>query len=341
MKMKKLVSLMLVLALIGSLLAACGSKQEQEEPAATGEPVVIKYAVLDPEDSIVGQGVLKFKETVETQSNGQMKVEIYFNGQLGGERQVVESMPMGVVQMSGVGTQVLSNFDPVFAMTDLPFVFKNKQHYYDAVDGDLGELYKQKANEVGLEMMQITDSGSRIIANNVREIKTPADLKDIKMRVPEAELYSNTFTAWGANVTPLSFTEIYTALQQGAVDGMDCPTELIWALKFMEVQKYLTISNHMETAICIIADKKFYDGLTPEQQTILQDAAKVENAFIREYLVTEEAKYIQEIKDSGKVVTELTQEQRDVFAEASKPVVDAYVSKYNLQNFYDAISKYE
>lgn len=190
-------------------------------------------------------------------------------------------------------------------------------------------------------MLQITDSGSRIIANNVREIKTPADLKGIKMRVPEAELYSSTFTGWGANATPLSFTEIYTALQQGAVDGMDCPTELIWAMKFMEVQKYLTISNHMETAICIIADKKFYDGLTPEQQTILQDAAKVENAFIREYLVAEEAKYIQEIKDSGKVVTELTQEQRDAFAAASQPVVDAYIQKYSLQNFYDAIKKYE
>ncbi len=337
--MKKLISMMLVLVLVGSLLTACGEKKSTEE--AAGTPIVIKYAVLDPEDSIVGQGVLKFKEYVEQNSNGAMTVEIYFNGQLGGERQIVESMPMGVVQMSGVGTEVLQNFDPAFGVTNLPYVFKDKQHFYDAVDGDLGELYKKKSNEVGLEMMQITDSGTRIIANNVREIKTPDDLIGTKMRVPEAEVYANTFMAWGANVVPLSFTEIYTALQQGAVDGMDCPTELIWALKFMEVQKYLTLSYHMQTPICIIADKNFYDKLTPEQQAIIQEASKVENDFIRKYLVTEEAKYIQDFKDMGKVVTELTPEQMNAFAEKSKPVIENYINKYDLQSYYDAIKKYE
>lgn len=340
--MKKFITIGLIIAMCCLVLAACGEKKEADtEGEAKASPVTIKYAILDPEDSVVGQGALKFKETVETKSNGEMTVDIFFNGQLGGERQVIESMTMGVVQMSGVGTQTMANFDPAFGMTNLPYVFKSKQHFYDAVDGELGKLYKVKANEIGLEMLEISDSGTRVIANNVREIKNPDDMKGIKMRVPEDEVYAETFKAWGSNVTPLSFTEIYTALQQNAVDGTDQTLELLWAMKFMEVQKYLTLSYHMQTPICIIADKNFYDKLTPEQQDIIKEASKIENEFIREFLASEEVKYIQEIKDMGRAVTELNQEQMDAFAEKSMPVVENYINKYSLQNFYDAIKQHE
>lgn len=340
--MKKLMTFVLALIMVCFLLTACGGEEESGEPAVgTNMPITIKYATLDPEDSVVGQGIVKLKEYVEEKSNGEMKVNIFFNGQLGGEREVIDSMTMGVIQMSGTGTQVMANFDPAFGMTNLPFVFKNKQHFYDAIDGDLGELYKIKAREKGLEMFEISDSGTRIITNSVKEIKTPDDMKGLKMRVPEDEIYSETFKAWGASVTPLSFTEIYTALQQGAVDGQDNTTELIWACKFMEVQDYVTLSYHMETPICIMADKNFYDGLTPEHQNIIKEAAKVANSHIREILVTEEAKYIQDFKDMGKTVTELTQEQKNAFAEISSPIVDKYIGKYGLQEYYDAIKKYE
>jgi len=297
---------------------------DQSALAAAKEKLVIKFASVDVDDSAVGIGMTAFKNYVEKASDGAMTVELYFNGQLGGDRQSAESVLLGTLDMSVVDAGILGVYDGAFNILAMPYAFESKDAVYRAMDGELGRVLSERAQKAGFYIWTYTDAGTRHIANSKRPINTLADLKGLKMRVPEVTITLDFMSAFGCNPTPINFSETYTSLQQGVVDGMENPIELLYTSKFMEVMTYLTLTAHSETVIPLITSIEFERKLTPEQRRIIAEGAAAQQKANRESIAKSETEYLKEMKAQGKQVIELTPEAKEGFINAVKPVYKKY-----------------
>lgn len=314
---KRLSIFLLTLALV-SLISFTG-------PAlAAGDTLLIKFASVDVEDSAVGIGMSRFKEYVEEASKGAIKVELYFNGQLGGDRQSAESILLGTLDMSVVDAGVLGAYDGAFNVLAMPYAFASKEAAYKAVDGELGRVLRERGKKSEFYLWTYTDGGTRHIANSKRPVNTLADMAGLKMRVPEVKITIDFMTAFGTTPTPISFSETYTALQQGVVDGMENPIELLYTSKFMEVMTHLTLTAHSETFIPLITSTAFEQKLTDEQRRIITEGAAAQLKANREAIASSEAGYLEEMKAQGKQVVELTPEAKQAFVDAVQPVYQKY-----------------
>ena len=231
MKFKKINLLMLCLFIL--MLFGCGKTKENNET----KEIVLKVAHVEPETRSTNRALLIFKQEVEEATNGSIKIEIYPNGALGGDVQLTESVAMGTIDMALPSTSVLTSYTDNFGILDMPYLFKSSEAAFKAMDGKMGEYFNETLKSSGLINLGYTYNGPRSITNSVREIKKPEDLKGIKVRVMESPVFIDFFRTLGANPTPMSFTEVYTALQQGAVEAQENPPSLIFANKFYEVQK--------------------------------------------------------------------------------------------------------
>jgi tripartite ATP-independent transporter DctP family solute receptor len=206
----------------------------------------------------------------------------------------------------------------------MPYIFTDKESYYEALDGELGDALKEEALESGFKLLGFGDAGSRHIANSKREIRTPDDVKGLKIRVPESEINIAFIEALGASPTPINFSETYTSLQQKVVDGLENPIELLYTSKFMEVQQYLTLTSHIETPLVLVTSKEFFDGLSDEYKKIIEEGAKAQQEANRKALAESEAIYYQKMLDEGKTITELTEEEMQLFRDALRPVYEKF-----------------
>jgi len=305
----------------------CGSSKAT---AADRGNYKIRLAHVEPEERSLHKCCLDFKNYVEDRSGGKIIVEVYPNAQLGGDRQALETVSLGALEMTAAASAVLSNYDPSFGILDLPFIFKDREATVHACDGKVGQILNSKLPAFGIVGLGFSDYGQRHITNNVRPIHEPKDLKGIKMRVMENPVYVDLFRTLGANPTPMSFGELYTALQQGTVDGQENPPPLIYASKFYEVQKYLSLTGHTWNFNVIAISKAFFDSLPEELRTIVVDGARtqiVEQERVIEAQIQEE--YVVKLEQEGMIVNEITPENRQKFVEATQPVRDKYLKGFS------------
>lgn len=345
MKSKRLVVLIFAILAISLLAVGC-SKQSEPAPAETetegeakAEVIVIKVGHVEAEDRSTHQATLEFKKYVEEQTDGRVEIQIYPNGQLGGDEQMTEAVALGTLHMTMPATAALTMYDTKFGIGDMPFLFKNEQAAFNAMDGELGakmdELLPAELHNFGYNF-----NGVRNISNNVRPIHEPADLKGIKMRVMQSPVYIDLFETLGANPTPIAFGEVYTALQQGIVDGQENAASLTYASKFHEVQKYYSLTGHTYSFLPVLINKKFYQGLPEDIQKILAEGArKYLIDYQRELELRDNDKYIQLIADSGVEVNEVTPENHQKFVEALKPMYDKYQQEFG-QELFDIVAQY-
>ncbi|HHV07983.1 MAG TPA: DctP family TRAP transporter solute-binding subunit [Firmicutes bacterium] len=327
--MKKALSIMVIMVLLLTTAVGCGGQQDNSsdtpKSAGDGEKIIIKLATNDPESRSTCQSYFKFKEYVEEQSNGQMIVEVYPNGQLGGDRQTIEATMLGTIQLVAPATAVLANWDPKFTVCELPFLFKDKEASYRATDGELGDMLNELLEPLGLKGLGFSDNSLRHITNNVRPINEPDDLEGIKIRVMENPIYIDMFKLFGANPTPMSFGELYTALQQKTVDGQENGCSLIYDSKFNEVQEYLSLTGHVYSLMMNVMNLDFYNSLTPEFQQIIDEGAKKYLVDYQRELESEaEATYLEKLKEEGMVINEITPENQKKFMDAVQPLYEKY-----------------
>jgi tripartite ATP-independent transporter DctP family solute receptor len=271
--------------------------------------------------------MLAFKDYVEKASNGNITVEMYFGGQLGGDRQNLENVLLNTVQFTVSDAGVMAGYNPAFYVLSMPYMFTDKESYYEALDGELGDALKEEASESGFQLFGFGDCGSRHIANSKREVRTPTDMAGLKIRVPESEINIAFIEALGANATPISFSETYTALQQKVTDGLENPIELLYTSKFMEVQQYLTLTSHIETPLTLVTSIEFFNSLSDEYKQIIKDGAQAQVEANRKALAESEAIYYQNMIDEGKTITELTKEEMQLFRDALRPVYEQFTPK--------------
>lgn len=212
---------------------------------------------------------------MEEKSEGRIKIELYPNGELyTSDREIIEAIQMGTTDISLVGTPSLGSFDKNFYVLDLPYIFKDKHVVKDALQGELGDKLAESLENHNLKKISWGHESMRHILNNKRPINSPEDLNGIKLRVQEAEIQMDIFEAMGSNPSPLSFGEVYQALQQKVFDGMDSTISLIDSGKFYEVNKYLTLTNHTYSGTITLMNKELFDGLPEDLQEILLEAGK-------------------------------------------------------------------
>lgn len=307
--------------------AGCGNDGGQGKPASGGDDkeIVINLGSTGTEGTAAVVGLEKFKEEVEKQSNGKMQVKLHINGSLGGEREVLEAVELGTIEATATSTAVVGNFVEEMGVVDLPFVFRDIEHARKVMNGEVGERIARKLEEKNLKLLTWGETGVRHLTTKATEVKSPEDLKGIKIRTMENKIHIDAWKALGAEATPMSWTEVYTALQQGVIDAQENPVDVIATGGIDQVQKYLILTGHVYNPYAYNINLDLWKGLSEEQQQILLDAAQKAQQANYEAKDKDEQKYIDQLKNSGMTVVEV---EKQPFMDATQPVRDKYKEKF-------------
>ncbi|MBO5567251.1 MAG: DctP family TRAP transporter solute-binding subunit [Succinivibrio sp.] len=303
-----------------SLLSGCDRSDRQ---------VVIKFSHTQNPNSVSDLAAKKFKEYVEEASHGKMRVDIFSNcGLSGGDlTKAIELTQTGNIDIHSCAPANIANYDPRFYAFWLPFLFPNQESLLKFCDSQkVHNEVNTWCNALEMEMLGINSAGARQISNSVKEIRSPKDLEGMNLRVPGANVFITLYRKYfGANPTAMDFSEVYTSLQQGAIDGQENPVAVFDSAKFSEVQKYLSLWDGVrDTTIWIASSATMNKRLTPEQRKIVEDCAKRALAWGNEYLAKTEGEIIQRIRDKGVTVTELTDEEKNVFRDQCQGIYTDY-----------------
>ena len=292
--------------------------------------VTLKLGHIAEPENPYGQGADYFAKLVKERTNGEVVIQVYPSSQLGNQRDLVEGLTFGTVDMTLTGTAVLGNFIPEVAVFDLPFIFRDIPHAYMALDTVGMELCK-KGEARGMITLAIWENGVRHMTNNKLPIRKPKDMKGLKIRVMEQPVYIEMMKALGASPTPMAMSELYTALQKGIIDGQENPLAHIATKRFYEVQKYISLTGHTYAAEPLVISTIAWKKLSPTEQKILRQAALDARDWQRELCRNLESKFLRVILDSGK--SEINDDvDKAAFAAATKPVWKRYSNKFGSAN---------
>jgi C4-dicarboxylate-binding protein DctP len=263
-------------------------------------PITIKFSHVVAPDTPKGKGALRFKELAEQRTNGKVKVEVYPNSQLYKDKEEMEALQLGSVQMLAPS---LSKFGPLgvkeFEVFDLPFLFKDTDAFRAVTEGALGKELFAKLEPKGIRGMAYWDNGFHIMSAN-RPLHHVADFKGLKMRIQSSKVLDAQMRALGAIPQVMAFSELYQALQSGVVDGTEGTPSNFWTQKIYEVQKHMTLSNHGHLAYAAIVNKKFWDGLPADIRTTLDGCMHDATVYANAIAATENTQSLEKIKASGK-----------------------------------------
>ena len=316
MKVKKsLVFILCLVVAISLVLVGCGGKKEEPKKAEQ-KKISIKMSVTTPsESSPWNVGAKKWAELVKERTNGRVEITTFPNEQLssGNQQKGIEQVAAGVTGASLHSTIIYSVIEPKLAVVSMPWIMPNNAAVDKAMKGAPGEKVKDLIRAKGIEPLAFGENGFRHWTNSKRPLATPDDMKGLKIRVPGMKMYISLFKAMGADPTSMSFSEVFTALQQGTVDGQENPISVIYTTKLNEVQKYMTICNYSYDPIVLGVNKKLWDSIDKDTQAIMKKAAEEAMALNIKLTREDEAKQLDEMKKKGLQVNVLTPEQIKVF----------------------------
>ena len=283
---------------------------------AFAQPKVLKISngVVDQHPSCLAGK--KFGEILAAKLPGKYEVQVYGNAQLGDDVRATEAVRMGTLEMVTTSASPLTGLVPEFNVFDLPFIVPNEKAADAIFDGPIGAKLAAALEAKGLKLLAYYENGFRHLTNSVREVKSPEDLKGLKVRTMQNPIHLEAFRAMGANPTPMPFSEVFTALQQKTIDGQENPIPTIWLSKFYEVQKYTTLTGHVYGPHIVLMGKKLFDSFPPDHQKIILEAAKESAVYQRALNRKMDKDFVAELKKAGIVVTELTPEQHKAFAQS-------------------------
>lgn len=320
-----------ILAGVLAALAAAGAVQAQDF-----KPRIVRFGFGLVDESNQGRAVRFFAKEVEKATGGKMKIRAIGNASLGSDTQMQQALIGGAQEMMVGSTATLVGISPEMAIWDTPFLFNNVKEADAVLDGPVGEKVKATLEPKGLVGLVYWENGFRNLTNNKRPVTKLEDMNDIKLRVMQNNVFLDSFKTLGANAVPLPFSELFTALETKAVDGQENPFNTVVSSKFYEVQKYLTITNHVYSPWIVTVSKKWWDTLTPAEKKVLQDAAVKSREFERKDTREEAAKALADLKAKGMQVNELPAAEANRMRE-KLVAVNAGIAKSVGQGTWDAV----
>lgn len=309
-----------------TVTATTGAKEDEAKAPAAGENVTIVLGHFGAPNEPVTSAAETFAKQVEELSGGTMTVEIHGNSELGNAKEMAEQTAIGAMQACLISQGSLDKYDIRYALVTAPYVYSGYDQAYAVVDGPFAEWVSDGVLESkGLHNVGPWDYGFRCLTNSKREVKTPEDVKGLKIRTPNEVQKVACFESLGADVQQIAFNELITALKQKTVDGQENPLSTIYNNSMWEAeQKYLSLTRHTWEAVNLTVSNTFWEGLTEEQRAVVEKASRIARDQMREEVQSSEEDYIQKLKDAGMVVTEV---DMDLFKEAMAPAWDA-VAEY-------------
>jgi TRAP-type transport system periplasmic protein len=292
-----------------TLVAACAAAALAAPFAAAAQdikPRLIRFGYGLNEQSNQGRAVKVFAEQVEKASGGKMKVRAIGAAALGSDVQMQQALIGGAQEMMVGSTATLVGITKEMALWDTPFLFANAKEADAVLDGPVGQKVMAKLPEKGLVGLAYWENGFRNLTNSKRPVTRLEDLEGIKLRVMQNNVYLDSFKMLGANAVPLPFSELFSALETKTVDGQENPYNTILSSKFYEVQKYVSVTNHVYSPWIVLVSKKWWDGLSKDEQKVLSDAARASRDFERKDTRDEAAKALADLKGKGMQINELS-----------------------------------
>ncbi len=261
---------------------------------------------------------VKFAEEAGKLTNGRLKVQVFPNSQLGKERDMAEALLLGTLELCVVGTgTVLPVWVPEIGVLDAPFLYRDLDHFYKVQDGAVGAELKAKLEAKGMKHIGWADIGARDMTNNKRPITKPADMVGLKMRVPDSKVYVAMMKALGATVVPVNFAELYMALQQGVADGQENPPTTIRSMNYWEVQKYLSLTEHIYSGASGLVSTKWLAGQPAELRAAVEKAGQLATEYTRPWVREDNQKSMEFLKAKGILVNTV---DKDAFQKATEVV---------------------
>ncbi|KIX17104.1 MULTISPECIES: TRAP transporter substrate-binding protein [Paracoccus] len=293
---------------------------------ALAQAKVMNLAFTPPADSHYGDAARAFADTIAERSDGAFEIALRPAGALGGERDVIEGLQIGTVELTISSTGPIGNFVPEVYALDFPFLFDDYASAHAVLDGEIGQELLASFQPHGIVGLAWAENGFRHITNSVRPIREPADLSGLKLRTMENEVHIAAFRAAGAAPTPMSWTEVLTSLQQGTIDGQENPIPIVTANNMWEIQDNITLTGHVYSPAVVAMSAIHWDGLTEEQQGWFVEAAQAAAAASRKTVAANEESGIALMRENGMEVIDGI--DKAAFAAAVQPAYDEFADRY-------------
>ena len=306
--------------------------------ASAAAQTTMKISISVAQNSHQGVAIDTFAKEVEARTGGRYKIQTFYNGSLGGERESIEAVQLGTQELTFSSTGPVPNFVPEAKILDIPFLFRDKAHARAVLDGPIGQEMLGRFDAKGFKALAWAENGFRHITNSKRPVNTPEDLKGLKMRTMENPVHVAAYKGFGIITTPMAFPEVFTALQQGTVDGQENPLSVIMSAKFDQVQKYLTLTGHVYSPCIFLMNKAAFDKLAPADKTAFLEAAKAGAKANRARVDADDASGVADLRAKGMLVVEHIDKAK--FVAALAPVNAEFEKQFGKANI-DKIRNYK
>ena len=302
-------------ALLGSMLSLGAT-------SASAEKLILKFGHVGNPGSLFEASVNEFVKNANARLGDRGEVQAFGSSQLGKDKELLQKLKLGQVTFA-LPSSVMSSVADEFGVFEMPYIIKSREHM-KAVQAEIGEsVFNAAAEENGYKILSYFENGFRHITNNTRPVDVPEDLDGIKLRTPKGEWRVKMFKLYGANPTPMAFSEVFTALKTGVIDGQENPYAQIWSAKFQEVQKYLSITGHVYTPAYVLVSAKHFAKLPEDVQSDLMAAAAESQDAVYAMAAELETELLENLKAGG---VEVNEADKDAFIAASKPIYDEFAS---------------
>lgn len=302
---------------------------------SAASPTKVRISLCNAPSHPQSIGMQVFKKYVEEKTKGGVQVALYYNSQLGGERESVEQVKNGSLEMATASAGPLTTFNKKFMVLDIPFAFDNYAIAWAVLDGPMGQKLLDSSENINLKGLAYLENGFRHVTNNVRPINGPDDLKGIKIRTMEAPMHMENFKLLGANPTPVPWTELYLTMQQKIVDGQENPLANIWEVKMFEVQKYTSLTGHIYDPMPLVANLAWFNKLPKDYQAVLQKGAVLAQNYSRDVNMAREDAIISKLTEKGMKVNEVSAANKEKMRLKSQAAVVAKIKAGTDKKFVD------
>lgn len=305
-------------------LAGCDSDEESKDTSS--KKTVINVGHVVSEKNSGHQGMLEFDKILQKKTDGKISLKIFSNAQLGSERELIEAVQLGNLDMAFVSSAPLAGFAKEFYALDMPFLFKNRASVYKVLDGEVGKEILDELELVNIKGLGYWENGFRQLSNNSKPITKLSDLSGLKIRTMENEIHLAAWKALGANPAPLAFGELFTALQQGTFDAQEQPLGLFRDMKFQEAQKFITKTNHIYSPYVVIMNKSLFDGFNSKDKEAIEKSFDEAKKYQRDLAKSDDKDAEVELSKTVEF-SDLSNEEREKFVERMTPVYDLVKQK--------------
>jgi len=314
---------------LAALLSAAALLGATQAAVAANAKLGHLAPVNDPRHEVM----VDFAKAVEEGTGGEVVIDIFPDSTLGKERELFEQAQAGITEFALVGS-VVANFYPAWSIIDMPFLWRDREHLVKFVNSEYAQEWSaDMADKLGVEMLAFLERNPRILTTSKKPVRSADDLQGVKVRVPNINVYTDTWRAFGVEPVPMPASDFYLALRLGTIEGMENPVEVMYHWKINEVSKYLTRTEHMRSGFYLIASKRFMDSLTDEQRAVVEEAALQAQADLAEKNAEGAASLYGQLEEAGMTIVEDI--DVDSFRERASPVHEKYMDQFG-REAYDA-----